>query len=163
MHHVKLKQNLRFTPRKKGPLTPSRQAPLSRHHANYIAVSRITPWKKGLSRHHVMHHFRTITPIILLFHESRLEKNGQSCHHANHWGCLFNIWAASYYHFLQLKENYNSSSKPFILQTDLIPSKHFYFLKTYSWNNLIFQKYSVETGLEKTSCQQALISLIIYN
>ena len=27
----------------KGPITPSRHAPLSRHHANYDAVSRITP------------------------------------------------------------------------------------------------------------------------
>ena len=31
---------------------PSRHAPLSRHHTNYFAVSRITPWKKGQSRHH---------------------------------------------------------------------------------------------------------------
>ena len=40
----------------KGPITPSRHAPLSRH-----------------------------TPIILLFHKSHSEKNGQSSHHANRW------------------------------------------------------------------------------
>ena len=43
--HASRKTQAKFAidPKKKGPLTPSRQAPLSRHHANYIAVSRITP------------------------------------------------------------------------------------------------------------------------
>ena len=53
---------------------PSRHAPLSRHHANFVAVWQISPWKKGQPRHPVMHHFHVITPIILLFHESHLEK-----------------------------------------------------------------------------------------
>ena len=78
MHHVKLKRNSRFTPKKRGPIMPSRHAPLSRHHANSVAVLQfcwqIPPWKKGQSRHHVMHHIHAITPIILLFHELCLEK-----------------------------------------------------------------------------------------
>ena len=75
--HVKLKRNSRFKARKsdlqchhamhhfnapsgvklfwcltnhilkKGPITPSRYAPLSSRHANYFAVSWITTWKKG--------------------------------------------------------------------------------------------------------------------
>ena len=51
-----------------------RHAPLSRHHTNYVAVWQISSWKMGQSRHHAMHHFPTITPIILLFHESHLEE-----------------------------------------------------------------------------------------
>ena len=53
---------------------PSRHVPLSRHHANSVADWQTSPWKKGQSRRHVMYHFRAITPIILLFHESCLEK-----------------------------------------------------------------------------------------
>ena len=37
---------------KKGPITPSRHASLSRYYANNFAVSRITSWKNGQSRHH---------------------------------------------------------------------------------------------------------------
>ena len=75
MHHAKLKQT-KFTirPKKKGPITPSRHAPLSHYHANYVAISRITPWKKSQSCHQVMHHFQAIPPIILLFHKSRPEQ-----------------------------------------------------------------------------------------
>ena len=36
---------------KKGPITPSREVSLSRHHANYFTVLRITPRKNGQSRH----------------------------------------------------------------------------------------------------------------
>ena len=53
---------------------PSHHAPLSRHRANSVAVWQIWPWKERQSRHHAMHHFHAITQIILLFHESRLEK-----------------------------------------------------------------------------------------
>ena len=53
---------------------PSRHAPLSRYHTNSVAVWQISPWKMGQSHHHAIHHFPAITPIILLLHESRLEK-----------------------------------------------------------------------------------------
>ena len=33
--------------KKKGPIRPSRDVPLSRYHANGLAVSRITPCEKG--------------------------------------------------------------------------------------------------------------------
>ena len=36
--------------------------------------SRFVPRKRGLSHHHAMHHFHTITPIMLLFQELRPEK-----------------------------------------------------------------------------------------
>ena len=35
------------------------------HHAKLKQNSRFTPWKKGQSRHHAMHHFHVITPINL--------------------------------------------------------------------------------------------------
>ena len=53
---------------------PSHHAPLSRHHANSVAVWQISPWKKGQSRDNAMHHSHAITLIILLLHQSRLEK-----------------------------------------------------------------------------------------
>ena len=67
---------MKFTihPEKKESITPSPNAPLSHHHANYVAVSRITFCKKGQSHHRAMLHFHAITEIILLFHESHLEK-----------------------------------------------------------------------------------------
>ena len=50
MHHVKLKRNSRFTPRK---MSLSSHAPLSLHYTNYFAVSRITARKNGQSHHHI--------------------------------------------------------------------------------------------------------------
>ena len=45
-------------------------------HAHVKLKTKFTVYvkKKGLSRHHAMHYFHTITPITLLFHESRPEK-----------------------------------------------------------------------------------------
>ena len=53
---------------------PSHHVPLSRHHANSVAAWQISTRKKGQSRHHAMYHLHAIMPIILLLHESRLEK-----------------------------------------------------------------------------------------
>ena len=43
------------------------------HYVKRKRNSKFTPRKRGLSRHHVMHHFHAITSIILLLHESRPE------------------------------------------------------------------------------------------
>ena len=79
--------------------------------------SRFTSRKRGLSLHRAMHHFDVITPIMMLFHESRPEKRVNYpitpcitsmpsrqlfCYFTNHalkkwpntpsanrWGCLF--------------------------------------------------------------------------
>ena len=71
MHHVKRKTKFTIHAKKKRPVTPSHFAQLSRHNANYFVLSQTTPWEKDQSRHHKFH---AITLIILLFHESRLEK-----------------------------------------------------------------------------------------
>ena len=55
--HGSSKAWTKFTihPKKKRPIMPYRHAPLSRHHINYFAVSRITPRKNGQFRHHANH------------------------------------------------------------------------------------------------------------
>ena len=70
---IKVKRKTKFTihARKKRPVTPSHFVQLSRHNTNYFVLSQTTPWEKDQSRHH---RFHAITLIILLFHESRLEK-----------------------------------------------------------------------------------------
>ena len=44
------------------------------NHVKFKRNSRLTPRKRDLSSYHAMHQFHAITPIILLFHESRPEK-----------------------------------------------------------------------------------------
>ena len=44
------------------------------HHVKLKRNSRFTSGKRCLSRHHAMHHFHTITSIMLLLHESRPEE-----------------------------------------------------------------------------------------
>ena len=44
------------------------------HHVKHKQNSRFTTRKRGLSRYHDKYHFHPITPIILLFHKSRPEK-----------------------------------------------------------------------------------------
>ena len=44
------------------------------HHCTFKQNSRFTSRKRDLSLNHAMHHFHAITPIILLFYESRPEK-----------------------------------------------------------------------------------------
>ena len=63
-----------------------------------MKFTRFTSIKRGLSRFHAMLHFHTITPIMLLFHESRALKKGLitpsrnatlSCHHASYLAVLW--------------------------------------------------------------------------
>ena len=74
--HASLKTQRKFTihPKKRGPIMLSGHTPFSHYHANSVAVWQVLPWKKGQWRHQAMHHFHATTPIILLFHELRLEK-----------------------------------------------------------------------------------------
>ena len=44
------------------------------NHAKLKRNSRVTSRKRGLLFHHAMHHFHDVTPIMLLFYESRPEK-----------------------------------------------------------------------------------------
>ena len=69
-HQVKLKQNSWFTPRKKGPITLSRHPPLPPHYTKLCYYFMSQTLKKERTHNEAMHHFYTITPIILLFHES---------------------------------------------------------------------------------------------
>ena len=71
MYQVKLKQNSRFTPKKRG-LSRHMSCTTFSHHVNYFAFSGIMPWKKAQSRHH-----------------------------ANRWGYLYNIYTLKKYNVKQ--------------------------------------------------------------
>ena len=118
-----------------------------------MKFTRLTSIKRGLSRYHTMLHFHTITPIMLLFHESRALKkglitpsrnatlschhasylavlwitpwkNGQSRHHANRWGCL-KFWMFSIFNF---KTNYLENENLF-QKTKIEKSTKYYKFK----------------------------------
>ena len=55
-------------------LTPSFNFFIVHASRKFKRSSRFTPRKGDLSRHHAMHHFHAIMPILLLFDKSRAEK-----------------------------------------------------------------------------------------